>query len=61
MLGTEHLYMLTSIAGLACTWKYRVEVEEAINLMEECIQLQRYLLGADHHPDTVSLSTPLIS
>jgi hypothetical protein len=53
--------MLTSIAGLACTWKYRVEVEEAINLMEECIQLQRYLLGADHHPDTVSLSTPLIS
>ena len=59
MLGAEHPSTLTSMNNLAFTWKRQGRGAKALNLMEECVQLQMHILGVSH-PDTLSSSTALI-
>ena len=41
VLGEEHPFTLTSMANLAHTWKSQSRNEEAISLMEKCLELQK--------------------
>jgi hypothetical protein len=52
-LGADHPSMLTSMNNLAPTWKGAGKGNEAIRLMEECVQLRKRVLGFNH-PDTLS-------
>jgi hypothetical protein len=47
------------MANLAFTWKEQGHGTEALNLMQDCIQLQSKILGL-HHPYTISCSAMLI-
>jgi hypothetical protein len=53
VVGKEHPSTLTSMANLASTYWNHYREEEAISLMETCIQLRKLVLGG-HHPDTQS-------
>jgi len=53
VLGEEHPSTLTSMANLAHTWKSQARNDDAISLMEKCLELQKRILGP-RHPDTES-------
>jgi hypothetical protein len=55
VLGEEHPSTLTSMANLAHTWKSQSRNEEAISLMEKCLELQKRILET-HHPNTETLT-----
>ena len=59
VLGAEHPSTLTSMNNLALSWKGLGRVAEAIELMEECVQLKTLVLGSDHL-NTLPSSTALI-
>jgi hypothetical protein len=47
-LGADHPSTLTSMNNLAFTWKGQGRDAEAVQLMEDCIQLGRRILGVSH-------------
>ena len=49
VLGQEHPSTLTSMANLAYTWKSQGRDEEAIELLGRAEELQKQILGSDHH------------
>jgi hypothetical protein len=51
VLREEHPDTLLIMANLAHTWKSQSRNEEAILLMEKCLELQKRILG-HHHPKT---------
>ena len=57
-LGANHLDTLTSINNLAFTWKGTGKETEAVRPMEECVQLQKRVLGLNH-PHSISPCTAL--
>jgi hypothetical protein len=58
VLGREHPHTLLSMNNLALTWKHRGRDNEALELMKNCLQLQKQRLGPDH-PHTMSSSRTL--
>jgi len=54
MLGPEHPHTLTSMANLSLTWKAMEQQMKALQLMDECIQLRKRVLGANHGPSPFS-------
>jgi tetratricopeptide (TPR) repeat protein len=58
MLGEKDLSTLASMNNLAFIFKGLGQIEEAINLMEECVQLWTVVFDADH-PYTLFSSTAL--
>lgn len=58
VLRSEHSDTLSSMNNLACTRKFLGKVEDALLLMEQCVQLCSKQLGLDH-PDTLSSSETL--
>ncbi|KAH7378589.1 Tetratricopeptide repeat-domain-containing protein [Cadophora sp. MPI-SDFR-AT-0126] len=50
-LGAGHPDTLTSMNNLAFTWKSQGRVDDAINLMEECVTLRTQIIGINH-PNT---------
>jgi len=48
ILGAEHPNTLISMNNVALRLKKQGRVAEAIKLLEECVQLQMLVLGADH-------------
>jgi hypothetical protein len=57
-MRADHPDTLTSINNLAYTWKGTGKETEAIRLMEECVQLQKRVLGLNH-PHSISSCTAL--
>ena len=53
MLGEEHPDTLTSMSNLAFTWGSQGRLNEALDLMRQCVEFQQRILGLDH-PRTVS-------
>jgi hypothetical protein len=47
-LGVDYSDTLTSINNLAFTWKGTSKETEAVRLMEECVQLQKRVLGLNY-------------
>ena len=47
-LGTDHPHTLTSIHNLAFAWKAQGEDTKAIQLMTDCIQRRKRILGVKH-------------
>jgi hypothetical protein len=56
-LGADHPSTLTSMNNLAFTWKGQRRTEEAVSLMEECVALRTFVLGAGHHLTVSSMET----
>jgi hypothetical protein len=55
VLGEEHLETLATMGNLASLWNYQGRLGEAIDMMRQCVKLQRQyrqVHGADH-PDTI--------
>ena len=50
VLGKEHPNTLISMHNLAFAWKAQGETAKAINLMDECVNLQTRIKGANPHP-----------
>ncbi|OLN87643.1 hypothetical protein CCHL11_05691 [Colletotrichum chlorophyti] len=44
------------MVNLACTWKHQERLDEAIQLLEDCVCRREAVFGADH-PDTVSCAS----
>jgi hypothetical protein len=55
VLEVEHPWVLNSINNLAFTWKGQGRDTEALELMQEYVQLRIRVLGVDH-PNTNSSS-----
>lgn len=47
-LGVDHPSTLTSMNNLAFTWKGQGRHTEAVRLINDCVQLQRRILGVGH-------------
>ncbi|KAF1816086.1 hypothetical protein P152DRAFT_454334 [Eremomyces bilateralis CBS 781.70] len=58
VLGVKHPYTLISMNNLARMWKETGRETEAVNLIEECAQLQKRILGLDN-PYILPSSTAL--
>ncbi len=52
-LGVDHPDTVTSMANLAFTWKSQGRHENALALMQDCVEAQRQVLELEH-PDTLS-------
>ncbi|KAB8240063.1 purine and uridine phosphorylase [Aspergillus flavus] len=48
VLGPEHPDTLTSMSNLVYTWKQLGKVQDALALMEKCVELRCNLLGLEH-------------
>jgi hypothetical protein len=48
ILGAENPNTLTSMNNLAHTWKDQGKSDEAIKLMDECVQLRMRILSASY-------------
>ncbi|KAF2176073.1 hypothetical protein K469DRAFT_761460, partial [Zopfia rhizophila CBS 207.26] len=48
VLRPEHPDTLTSMNNLSFTWKARGEQAEALQLIDECVQLSKRVLGVNH-------------
>ncbi|KAI0437652.1 hypothetical protein F4803DRAFT_565895 [Xylaria telfairii] len=53
ILGPDHPDTLNSMNNLACTWKEQGRIDDAIRLMENCVEARLRVLGQDH-PNTVA-------
>jgi hypothetical protein len=58
VLGAEHPDTLTSMNNLSFTWKAMRRQTEALELMNNCVQLRKKVLGANH-PHFLSSSAAL--
>jgi hypothetical protein len=52
VLGAEHLDTLTSMNNLAQTWKAQEKHQEALAMVEKCVEASSSLLGPSH-PNTL--------
>jgi hypothetical protein len=57
-LGADHPDTLTSINNLSFTWKAMGRQTKALKLMNECVQLNKPVLGLNH-PQFLSSFTAL--
>jgi hypothetical protein len=48
VLRPEHPDTLTSMANLAVTWKAMRRQAEALKLMDECVQLSKWIIRVTH-------------
>jgi hypothetical protein len=55
VLGEEHPSTLTSMNNLAFTLKSQSRNDEAISIMEKCVQLRKQILGPQHPHTKTSL------
>ncbi|KAL4937107.1 hypothetical protein BDV06DRAFT_232801 [Aspergillus oleicola] len=58
VLGPEHPDTLTSMHDLAHTWKQLEKIQDALTLMQKCLELHNKVLGSDH-PHARSTSNAL--
>ncbi|KAK3947443.1 hypothetical protein QBC32DRAFT_224161, partial [Pseudoneurospora amorphoporcata] len=52
-LGADHPSTLTSMANLAFTWNSQGRHEDALALMQDCVEARERVFGPEH-PDTLS-------
>ena len=48
VLGAEHPHTLTSMDNLARTWRGTGKKTAAVQMMSDCVQRRRRVLGASH-------------
>ncbi|EGO54029.1 hypothetical protein NEUTE1DRAFT_49684 [Neurospora tetrasperma FGSC 2508] len=56
-LGADHPYTLTSMANLAFTWNSQDRYEDALALMQDCVEARQRVLGPEHPYTLSSLAT----